>query len=148
MNAQQCCVAPARDAWSRRRGLSLLEVVIAVAILAGALSVLSEVVRRGSQAATRANFEQQALIRCESVMNEVLAGLVELTTLEAQPFFDDESWTYDVIVNGPDELSLVELTTCVQHVNSAGIKNADVKLTRLVFVPATTTETTDASLAE
>ncbi len=67
---------------SQRKGLSLLEVVIALAILAMAAAMLAQV----SQLATRNALNSQRLanahILCESKMAEVLAGAIPLEPLD------------------------------------------------------------------
>ena len=60
-------------------GFSLLEIVLALAILAGTLAALGEVMRSASQSAALASDETQAQLLAESVMAELLAGARPLT---------------------------------------------------------------------
>ena len=55
-------------------GFSLLEIVLALAILAGALAALGEVMRLGDQNAEAAGDETQAELLAESVMSELVVG--------------------------------------------------------------------------
>ncbi len=55
-------------------GFSLLEVVLALAILAGALAALGEVMRLGDENASAAADETRAEMLAESVMSEILVG--------------------------------------------------------------------------
>jgi prepilin-type N-terminal cleavage/methylation domain-containing protein len=63
------------------RAFSLLEVVLALAILAGALAALGEVMRLGDQNAAAAGDETQAELLAESVMAEILVGARPLTNV-------------------------------------------------------------------
>ena len=72
-----------RSCWWRRRmarpqysGLSLLEVMLALAILGGALAVIGELTRLGARSAETARDLTRAQRYCENKMAEVSAGLV------------------------------------------------------------------------
>ena len=60
----------------RRRAFSLLEVILALSILTGAVLVIGEMIRSGSRNAQRAREMTQAQLICESRLAEVTAGLV------------------------------------------------------------------------
>ncbi len=74
---------------------SLLEVVLALAILAGALAALGEVMRLGDENATAAAAEAQAEMLAESVMSEILVGARALESVNGAvlPLDDDPQWT-------------------------------------------------------
>ena len=59
----------------RRRGLSLLEVVLALAILSGAFVALTQLVSTGLRAAANARDLTRAQIMAETVVSEIVAGL-------------------------------------------------------------------------
>ncbi len=54
-----------------RRGTTLLEVLVAAALLALALSGLYQLMRMGTRAALRAALESEASLRCESILNQL-----------------------------------------------------------------------------
>ena len=58
-----------------RRGLSLLEVILAVAILAGAIAALGEVTRQALESARIARDSTYAELLCESKLSEIVAGI-------------------------------------------------------------------------
>jgi type II secretion system protein I len=91
---------------------SLLEVVLALAILAGALAALGEVMRLGSQNASAAADEAQAEMLAESVMSEIVVGAREMTNVNGAvlPLQDDPPWTVSITVQPTDYQELV----CVQ----------------------------------
>ena len=67
---------------ARRRGLSLLEVILSVAILGASLAVVVELVFSGARAARKADVEILAQIHCRTLLSEVRAGIrsAELVT--------------------------------------------------------------------
>ena len=60
----------------RRGGFSLLEVILALAILVAALAVLGELVRSGVRNAQMARDLSRAQVLCESKLGEVFAGAI------------------------------------------------------------------------
>ena len=59
---------------SRRRGLSLLEVILAIAILGGALATIGQLIRVGARNAAEARDLTMAQLYAESEMNGIAAG--------------------------------------------------------------------------
>lgn len=65
---------PARRHRALRRGFSLLEVILAIAILTGALAVLGEMARQGIESTRIARDTSHALLLCETILAEITAG--------------------------------------------------------------------------
>ncbi|MCA9045075.1 MAG: prepilin-type N-terminal cleavage/methylation domain-containing protein [Planctomycetaceae bacterium] len=98
---------------ANRRGISLLEVVISLAIFMVTFAVISrDIVRVGARAATEALMENEASVKAESVMNEVLAGVKPMTSTSSTTFDDDATWTYTIEVSdGPHtDLKRIDVT--------------------------------------
>jgi general secretion pathway protein I len=60
-----------------RRGFSLLEVILALAILTGAIAVLGELARQGIESTRIARDTSRALLLCENKLAEITSGLVD-----------------------------------------------------------------------
>ncbi len=73
---------------SARRGLTLLEVILALAILAGAVAVLSQLSWSGLENARLAGDVVQAQLMAESLMAELMAGIHPLEPVFDQPVED------------------------------------------------------------
>lgn len=67
---------------SARRGLSLLEVVLALAILAVSAALLAQITRQATDNALSAQKLAQAQMLCESKMAEVLVGAIPMEPLD------------------------------------------------------------------
>lgn len=132
-----------------RAGLTLFEVVIAVTILAGGFAALSQLISVGNEAAVRAALELEALVRAESVLDEVVSGVLAMSSTGEVAFLDNESWTYEVVAE-PEEsgLPLMYCLVRVRHINGAGSQNAKVELSRLVYVPVESEATATGKGAE
>lgn len=76
-----------------RRGFSLLEIVLSLAILSGAMAVLGEAVRSGMENARIARDLTDAQLFCESKMAELEAGFITtdpVTDMPIEPLTDSQ----------------------------------------------------------
>lgn len=84
-----------------RRAFSLLEMILAMALLAGALVVLGELARMGMRSAAVASQTARAQLLCESKLAEVLAAPelvapIQRAVLEYQFEPGEPEWLYSV----------------------------------------------------
>ena len=68
------------------RGFSLLEVILALGILVGAMAVLGELARHGLDSARIARDSAMAQLLCESKLSEITAGLIRPEPVSNVPF--------------------------------------------------------------
>ena len=80
----------------QREGFTLLEVILALAILGGALAVLGEVWRLASRNAADAGAETRAQLLAASFLDEALAGTGAVKEATRQPVeaVDNVAWLY------------------------------------------------------
>jgi len=94
----------------RRRGFSLMEVLLSTGILAGSSIALYELANLGRQHAISAQQQAQAQTLCESKLNELLSGAMPIETISEEPFFYDPEWTYSVELEPIESTSNFELS--------------------------------------
>lgn len=94
---------------SRRRGFSLLEVLLATAILVGSSVVLMELASIGMRHAASARDLSQAQRLCQSKLNEIIVGVAPTETVRPMPCEEDPRWTYWVNVQPAERAGLVKL---------------------------------------
>jgi Tfp pilus assembly protein PilV len=75
-----------------RRGFSLLEVLLATTILLGAIVVLGQLTSIGYRNATAARDETTAQLLCQSILNEMVAGIRPLAPAAEAPIFNQPGW--------------------------------------------------------
>lgn len=80
----------------RRSGFSLLEILLAAAILVGSLAVLSELASLGRHHAWGMEDLSTAQRICQSKMNEILAGVSSAMTVEDLEVENEPGWFYSV----------------------------------------------------
>ena len=100
MHAMRRCSGSqvSRPAASANRGFTLLEVILALVILSGSIALLGEAMRLGSRAATDAARETRAQVLAASVLDQLLAGALEMQEVDQEPLETDQqpSWHYSV----------------------------------------------------
>jgi general secretion pathway protein I len=119
----------------RRRGMTLLEVFLALAIFIGALAVITQIISTGSRAAIQAQLQSDAVLRAESVISEAVSGVIPLQSASGQAFADDSTWTWSLTVAEGTHVDTLQLTAVIDHKLPTGRINAQATLTRLVRDP-------------
>jgi general secretion pathway protein I len=100
---------------SSRQGLSLLEVILAIAILGGALAVIGELIRLGTRSALAAHELSLAHLLADTRMAEVASGAVELASVSSSPCDEAPDWVYSVNVQGSPQPGLMLVVVQVQQ---------------------------------
>ncbi len=101
-----------------RDGFSLLEVVLALAILAGAIAVLGELGRMGLRNARFARDMTQAQLLCESKLAEIAAGItlpepVNSARFEQEVGDGQIDWLYSIETADVDQQGLLSVRVTV-----------------------------------
>jgi type II secretory pathway component PulJ len=102
-----------------RGGITLLEVLIALAIFFGAFTVISQIMRTGAQASNQGQQQNEIVLRARSLMNEILAGSVDMNPVENASFDDTDLYVWSLSVSdGPiPDLFVLELTVSRRRQN-------------------------------
>ena len=118
-----------------RPGMTLLEVVIALALFFAAMAAISEILHMGGQTAVKAQLRAEASLLGESKLNEVIAGIVPLTPVAEQAFEDAPQWTWTLTVEDDTDVSIKRLMLTVNHLNSSGKSDHEIQFARLLRDP-------------
>ena len=121
---------------SSRGGLTLLEILLALAIFFGSLVVLSQMAWNGNRAAVQARLKTQAIIRCEAKLAEVLAGVETMQPKSRVPFPDNASWTWSLSISETAYPDLLQLDVMVSHAGNSKLANVEFNLRRWMRDPA------------
>ncbi len=89
----------------RQAAFTLLEVILALAILAGAVAVLGEVMELARRNAMDCEAETQAQILASTLLDEIAVGLTDLTEVDRDPVDTETAvpWVYSVSIKDIDE---------------------------------------------
>jgi prepilin-type N-terminal cleavage/methylation domain-containing protein len=100
----------------KKDGFSLLEVILALAILGGAMAVLGEASRMALMNAKAAKDIAHAQLLCESKLAEIMIGIITPDPVERVPFdetttdsidLSEPAWVYSIENEQTDELGLI-----------------------------------------
>lgn len=133
-----------------RKAFTLLEVVLSLAILAGSLAVIGEVMSLADRNATDAAEESRAQILAGNVMDEMLAGFMELTNVSRVPLETETSqpWVYSVLVTSTNFEGLAAVEVLVEQDVPEQFRPIKYRLVRWVPAELETTEESTTSDAE
>jgi general secretion pathway protein I len=125
-----------------KRGFSILEVILALAILTGAIAVLGELGRLGFQNAKNAQDLTKAQILCESKMAEYTSGITPLQPVAAVAFdaidqdnANSSTWVYSVDMQQIDQDGLDAVCVTVSQNIPAAQHPATYSITRWIIDP-------------
>ncbi len=133
---------------SVRDGFTLFEVILALAIVGGAMAVISQVVWSGMENARMTQDLVRAELLAENLMAELLAGIRPMESSEDSPFEeedgleDPEAWVYsvDVAPLESEEMMAVSITV---RANTDQPRAVEYTLLRWVLVPIIEEEETE-----
>jgi type II secretion system protein I len=103
---------------SRKRGLSLLEVILALAILGGAIAVLGEAARLALRNAEFTRDMARAQLLCESKLAEIMAGVIlaepiQRAVIENAASPGEPNWLYSIEKASLDDEGLLSVRVTV-----------------------------------
>jgi prepilin-type N-terminal cleavage/methylation domain-containing protein len=127
----------------RKVGFTLIEVVLALAILAGAVAVLGEIMGIAGRHARETQAETRAQLFAVSVMDEMLAGITEVAQVSDQPLetTDTVPWIYSVSVNTTTIVGLSSIEVLVEQDLEPQFNPVSYRLVRYYAIPSTVTPT-------
>lgn len=134
---------------NRRDGITLLEVILAIAILGSSMAMISELVRVGSVSAARARDYTNAQLICESKLNELIAGAIPIAAATQQQVEDVglvDLWYFSVVVNPLDTEGLVAVQVLVEKGVEQGQRPMTFSLMRWMVDPALEQEAVELQL--
>jgi prepilin-type N-terminal cleavage/methylation domain-containing protein len=102
----------------KNRGFSLLEVILALAILGGAIAVLGEAARLALRNAQFTREMARAQLLCEGKLSEIMAGMtadapVQRAVIENAADPGDPAWLYSIEKKSLDDEGLVSVRVTV-----------------------------------
>ncbi len=112
-------MSPLRHVRRRARaGLSLLEVVFAIAILGAALAVIGQLVQLGMRAGGTARVQSYSQILADAKMAEVACGALPLESTSGVTIDDARGWQYSVEVQPAEQIGLLVVKVSVLQTSS------------------------------
>ena len=114
-------------------GFSLLEVLLSIAILGGAMVVIGQLVNLGYRSAVEAKIRSDANILVDGKMAEVSAGIIELQSVSSSVIEENPDWMYSVDVQQSGQLGLLMVVVSVEQTPSSSASPISMSVVR--FMP-------------
>lgn len=128
--------------FGRRPGLSLLEVLVALAVFLISLGAITQLVTLAGNRALDAQRRSEATRLCQSKLSEVVAGAVPLSGQNEAPFEEDPDYTWSLTTDSGSVTGLWVVTVTVARKGSDDPADGCV-LRQLVLDPAQRGSTQD-----
>src|SRR3954466_13925007 len=115
-----------------KHGFTLLEIILALAILAGALTALGEVMRLADQSASLTEGESEAQILAASVMDELLSGARQLESVSQAALVSDAAapWVYSIETDKTNLDAIIAVRITIEQKLDKRLQPAHFDLTR------------------
>lgn len=133
-------------------GFTLLEVILALAILAGAVAAIGELVRVGVHNAEVARQLTRAEMLCESISDQIAGNAIAATSTSGVQCEDDPRFLYSVSVDQANQSGLLSVQVTVVRDLPVEEHPVPFKITRWMIDPSIesqqmSTEATNAANA-
>ena len=129
---------------SSRKGLSLLEVILSIAILGLSMVAIGHLFNLGFRSAADVQLRSEANMIAETTMAEISAGIIDLSSggglAEGSP-----RWQYEINSQESRQPGLLSVTVRVSLANDPGNNNVSVSLVRFLVDPSFEPEQPTAS---
>lgn len=133
------------SSWRSRSGVTLLEVLLALGILLLSLAAIGQLYANGVRGSLRAKLQTEAILRCETKLAEVVAGVEPFQAVSGMTFPDDPAWKWSLTLSAAEQYGLYEAELTVEK-QGTGLSGAQFALKRLVREPELlSSETTSSS---
>ncbi len=129
-------IRPRTSQSARRGGLSLLEVILAIAILGGALAIIGELIRIGARNAAIARDLTTAQLYCESKMSEAAAGVIDLENLATEELDEEGEWMCVITTEALDQQQLIAVNVTVGQNPDLFARPVSFSMTRWIVDPS------------
>lgn len=128
-----------------RRGFTLLEVILALAIFVGAIAVLSRLLVVGVENAEAAQWQSQAWLIAESRWSELESGIRTLS--DSGPYEVEEmpGWQWSMQATSSNLPALYNVTLIVECVTNGPGMGTRIQLSRLYFDDSSSTSSSSTS---
>src|SRR5215471_4766174 len=118
-----------------RRGLSLMEVILAIAILGGSLATIGQLIRIGARNAAEARDLTMAQLYAESQMNRLASGIETLDKVDNAQYDDAGNYVYSVDVWATDVTGVMAATVTVKQAPETTSRPISYTLSRWIVEP-------------
>lgn len=128
---------------TRRQGLSLLEVLVALAVFLTALGGLFTLLNYATRRAHEVQMRSQATRLCQSKLAEVLSGAIPLTGQDGAAFDEDPDYQWSLTAEQGSVSGLWNVSVKVSWGQAANGARQEISLSQMILDPSIIGSTQD-----
>jgi general secretion pathway protein I len=117
----------------QRRGLSLLEVILSIAILGGSMVMIGQLYHLGYRSALQARLRSDANILADTTMAELASGVLPLESTGDTEVPDNPGWSYAIEIQPSLQPGLFMATVIVKRGEESAAVTTSISFVR--FIP-------------
>lgn len=134
-NQFRSSLAPHRSGRPLRSAFTILEVIVAVGILLGAMTAIIQLISTGTSLSVQGQFRAEAVILAETKMNEAIAGVVPLQSSSPESIDEAPDWTWEMTTETSSLSDVLTVTVTVTRESEAETEGHSYSITRMVRDP-------------
>jgi len=115
-----------------RTGFSLLEVLVSIAILGGAMVMIGQLFNLGARSARQARLRNEANILADTKMAELAAHVIPTMSTANQTIDENPDWSYSVDIQPAEQPGLLVATVVVEQNNTLA---SPIAISIVRFIP-------------
>lgn len=131
-----------------RRGISLLEVLVALAIFVMSIVALGQIIQMSADQAMSIEMQARAVQLCQSKLNEVSAGIVPLQSQDDATFDEDPDWTWSLECDQQGNITGLWRVRVTVRRTAPGKSKVEYSLSQFVFDPSQRGSNLDAQQSQ
>lgn len=128
----------------KRQGLTILEVLVAVAIFLMAVVVIGQLLQMAGERAMEVRFQSEAAQLCQSKLAELSAGAIPFESQGDTPLEEDESWLCSVEAEQGNVVGVWKVRVSMARTRPDGARAEYCSVSQLILDPAARGSTMDS----
>jgi general secretion pathway protein I len=119
-----------------RRGMTLIEMIVSMAIFLMAMVALGNLLHMGAQRAVEAETQNVAMVKCQSKLSEAMIGSIPLSAQTEMPFEEDNNWVWSMECDEQSFANLYNVKVTVSRSGGDPNDKTQVSLSQMVMDPS------------
>lgn len=128
----------------KRQGLTILEVLVAVAIFLMSVVAIAHLLFMASERAMEVRFQSEAAQLCQAKLAELSAGAIPFESLGDTPLEEDESWQWSLEAEQGSVAGLWNVRVSMARLKPDGTRAEYCSVSQMILDPAARGSTMDS----
>jgi Tfp pilus assembly protein PilV len=127
----------------KRQGLTILEVLVAVAIFFLSVGVIGQLLLMAGERAMEVRFQSEGAQLCQAKLAEIAAGAIPFESMGDTPLEEDDSWQWSMEAEQGAVAGLWQVKVSMSRIKSDGTRAEYCSVSQMILDPAARGSTMD-----